>query len=149
MCNRPISLPTGQQVACSNCNDCINTRSNEWIARAMAEKETSKETYSITLTYDEKTEHNSDGSKFFRYSDIKNFMKRLRRSAKYHFGVDEAVRFICAGEIGSKGSQRCHWHIIIYSQIDLLSLGEFKTAFTSKIVTTREQKITTDKRKKR
>lgn len=145
MCKRPHTLETGEKIACRNCNDCVNTRSNEWIARAMAEKLTSRETYSITLTYNDDTLENSDGARFFRYSDVNAFIKRLKRAATYKFGkVDNAIRFICAGEIGSKGTERCHWHIVIYSQIDLLSLGDFHNFHTGKEVTSRHDKITTD-----
>ena len=148
MCKRPHTIENGTKVACRNCNDCVKTRFNEWMARAMAEKATSPETYSFTLTYNDETEENRDGSRFFRYSDIRAMLKRITRAAEYKFGkVENAIRFICAGEIGSKGSERCHWHIIIYSKIDLLSLGTWENFHTKKPATTREEKITTDPNK--
>lgn len=149
MCKRPHTLTTGQQIACRNCNDCIKVRSNEWLARAMAEKETSKYCYSITLTYNDETQSSRDGSKFFRYSDIQLFLKKLREAAFERWNVRGAVRFISAGEIGSKGDQRCHWHIVLYSQVELLDLGIFKNPFSGKLITTYDEKITTTKRKKR
>jgi len=149
MCKRPHTLTTGQQIACRNCNDCIKVRSNEWLARAMAEKETSKHCYSITLTYNDENQHNRDGARFFRYSDIQRLLKKLREAAFERWNIRGAVRFISAGEIGSKGDQRCHWHLVLYSQVELLELGTFKNPFSGKLINTHDQKITTTKTKKR
>lgn len=127
----------------------------------MAEKSTSAFTYSLTLTYGSDTQNKRDGAAAFRYSDVSAFLKRLRRAATYAFEKAQAeaierntplndtrtpyVRFICAGELGSQKG-RVHWHVILFSNTDLLSLGSFKNFQTKKPVTTREQKISVGKK---
>jgi len=88
----------------------------------MAERSMHKYTYSITLTYADDTQFNRDGAAMFRYSDIEGFMKRLRRSIDHHSGKGHAVRFLCAGEYGDR-EQRCHWHILLFSDYDILTRG--------------------------
>ena len=130
MCSNPITA-NNVTFACRKCNDCLTTRKNGWVARAMAEKATSAHTYSVTLTYGSDTQEKRDGAAAFRYSDVYYFLKRLRDRAKYKFGKEAYVRFLCAGELGSQNG-RCHWHIVLYSNFDIASLGSFKNFHTKK-----------------
>jgi len=99
---------------------------------------------SVTLTYDDETQHNRDGAAMFRYSDIDKFLKRVRRQIKYYYKRDGALRYVIAGEQGDRNA-RCHWHIILFSDVDLITLGTI-SAFgneindRSNIVTTWPQK---------
>lgn len=137
MCSNPISKideETGEEItfACRRCDECIATRRHNWVARAMAEKAMYKHALCVALTYDETTQENRDAAKIFAYHDVKLFMKRLRdaawqnerRSAKRdkRDAVRPIIRFLCAGEQGSRDN-RCHWHLILYSDCDLLKLG--------------------------
>lgn len=147
MCSSPITQ-NGLTFACKQCNDCLNRRKNEWVARAMAEKSTSIETLSITLTYNEDTQESRDASKVFRFSDVSALLKRLRRAAEYKHKIsDSALRFICAGEMGGdKG--RCHWHLILFANCDLLELGQWsRFGFSSVKPLSRDEKITKGKHK--
>lgn len=121
MCNRPITQD-GFTYACRTCDDCIATRRHNWVARAMMEKTQHKHCISLTLTYDDETQANRDAAKMFAYVDVRGFLKRLRAAARYADPKAE-IRFICAGEQGSRHG-RCHWHMIIFSDIDITTLGK-------------------------
>lgn len=124
MCSNKIEID-GNIVVCRKCNECLKARKNDWIARAVAESNTSKFTMAINLTYNSETQHNIDGSKVFQYGDVSAFLKNLRRQIKYWYKKDGEVRFLCCGENGSKKG-RVHWHLIIFTNVDLTSLGKFR-----------------------
>lgn len=127
MCTRPITANDGNTFACRTCNECLATRKNEWVARAMAEKYTSGETLLIELTY----RNNEDGTqpdaaKSFRYKDIMNFFKALREEYFREYGARKEIRFLCCGERGSKRG-RVHWHMVIFSKQPMSTLGAWTT----------------------
>lgn len=134
MCSDPQEITdkeTGEchTVACRNCDQCIATRRHGWVARAMAEKATSPQTLCVTLTYDNTTQANRDSAAMFCYQDVREFMNRLRSACRYaarkaKANTEPTVRFICAGEQGSRHG-RCHWHLILYSDWDLTRVGKF------------------------
>ena len=130
MCSDPktkINKGTGEEMtfACRVCNECIATRRHGWVARAMAEKSDWPHALCITLTYSDETQESRDGARMFRYADIRAFLARLRSAARRQAGRVSTIRFICAGEQGDRLG-RCHWHIILYSEVDLTTLGEFR-----------------------
>ena len=122
MCSRPITQDD-KTFSCRKCNDCIAARRSSWIARAMMEKATNRHAMVVALTYDNSTLENRDAAEMFQYADIQAFLKRLRR-ALWRKDRNATVRFLVAGEQGDEGA-RCHWHAILYTSADLLSVGEF------------------------
>lgn len=140
MCKAPVKLDNGQEVACRSCNDCVAAAKNQWVRRAMCEVATSAQTLAITLTYGTDTEEKEDGARAFRYADIRLFMARLRRAIAVEHGETGTLRFICCGETGGKKG-RVHWHMLLFSDHDLLTLGEWLSFRNKKPVTTREAKI--------
>lgn len=144
MCSDPITKDD-LTFACRRCDECIATRRHGWVARAMAEKTGHRHTLVLALTYDDSTQDNRDAAAMFCYADVRAFIKRLASACRY---IDETaiVRFICAGEQGDRNG-RCHWHLIIYSTLDLTSVGEFK--IRGHVVSDRSQMITVGKRKRR
>lgn len=128
MCSRPITQD-GNTFACRSCNECLAVRRHNWIARAMAEKATSPFSLVCALTYSDDTPENRDAAAMFFYRDIQNFLKRLRIAAKRaeedrKSGIVPQIRFIVAGEQGDRNG-RCHWHIVLYSNVNLLRVGRF------------------------
>lgn len=123
MCSNPLTKD-GLTFACRKCNQCIAARKADWVSRAMAERSTSKHTLLFALTYSDETEFTRDGAAMFRYSDIRQLLNRLRQHIYRSTGERSAIRFLCAGEQGSVHG-RCHWHIVIYSDIDLTTVGEY------------------------
>lgn len=65
-------------VPCGQCSGCRLKRSREWAARCVHEKQLHQFSAFITLTYDDK---HLPPDRSFRYRDIQNFLKRLRRLA--------------------------------------------------------------------
>lgn len=102
MCLTPVRLKNGAQVACRSCAICRQNRLSDLVGRSLAEQAFSGETLSLTLTYAGDT----TAAVVPRYSDVQNLFKRLR-SAGF------PVRYICAGEYGTKKG-RLHWHIILF-----------------------------------
>lgn len=105
MCVTPTTLDDGQRVACRHCWVCRSNRVNDVVGRCIAEAETSCSTVVVTLTYAGDVPQTA----FLQYSDVQNFLKRLRKITP--------VRFLCVGEYGSlKG--RAHWHMILFFSKD-------------------------------
>lgn len=112
------------EVACRTCNACISARRFGWEARGVAELQDWPFAYAITLSYNDDTEANRDSAAFFAYTDVRDFVKKLLSAARDK-KPGAKVRFIVAGEQGDEYG-RCHWHTILYSDVDLLKIGEFK-----------------------
>lgn len=125
MCTNPITHD-GQTFACRVCNDCLTARKNDWVARACAEKASTKgETLVMRLSY----RNNPDGSKpseaeVFHYDNVQTFIKRLRQQYKRTYKTDGEIRYICAGEFGSQ-THRVHWHIVIFADREISTLGKW------------------------
>ncbi|ARC88804.1 hypothetical protein B5V46_09320 [Rhodovulum sp. MB263] len=148
MCTRPIEQD-GFTFACRTCDECISTRRHQWVARAMAEKTGWPHTLCIALTYADDTEENRDAARMFCYADVRAFFARLRAAARRHaeahrLNAPPVIRFLCAGEQGDRNG-RCHWHLIIYSNVDLLHLGEYR--HRGRVVTKRPDMMSVGKRK--
>lgn len=110
MCRTPITLPNGIQAACRGCDRCRYNRVKDWVGRCIAESKTSVGTYAVTLTYgrDHNGRENHERAAVLTYSDVQDYMKRLR----WH---GFPLRYFMTGEYGSlKG--RAHWHGILFFQ---------------------------------
>lgn len=144
MCTRPITKD-GKTFACRTCDECIATRRAGWIARAMAEKAMWPHTLCVALTYNNDTQENRDAAAMFNYGDVRAFLKRLLRASTYK-KPGTRVRFICAGEQGDRYG-RCHWHLILYSDLDLTQLGTVQ--LRGETITDRNDMFTVGKQKRR
>ncbi len=106
----------------------------------MAEKAVTPFTLCLALTYDEETGANRDAARLFCYDDVRAFLKRLLSAARYEWkkagGLVPKIRFLCAGEQGSR-TDRCHWHLILFSNIDLRDLG--RVTYFGNLVTDKEK----------
>lgn len=122
MCSEPEEKD-GMIFACRRCNDCISTRRNDWVARAMMEKAYHKNAVCLTLTYNDENQRNRDGARAFQYIDVREWLSRVRASLRRKDASGE-VRFLCAGEQGER-FRRCHWHVILYTALDVSELGEW------------------------
>lgn len=100
MCVSPVRF-RGRLVSCRLCWQCRGNRIRDYVGRVMAEAHTADASVVLSLTYSEV----GPGSVLLLYSDVQNFLKRLRK--------DFNVRYLVAGEFGSlKG--RAHWHICLF-----------------------------------
>lgn len=125
MCTNPINISHDLEVSCRSCDECLGTRKNSWVARAMAEKATSADVLAITLTYADDDEGKAPlGARVFRYRDFQLFLKRLRSAYFDEHGEHGQIRYICCGEQGSKRG-RVHWHVLLFAERSLANLGTF------------------------
>lgn len=110
MCQTPITLPTGDEVACRKCRICIDNVTKDWVGRCLAESKTSVAAHSVTLTYgrDSQGRELHERAAVLTYSDVQVYLKRLRNNGY-------PVRYLIAGEYG-KAKGRAHWHGIFFWQ---------------------------------
>lgn len=109
MCLAPSKIeidryPGYVMARCRNCWQCKQDRLNDLVGRCIAEAETSNGVLAVTLTYAGDTPN----SAVLVYRDVQNMLKRMRKDG-YN------VRYICAGEYGSKKG-RAHWHMVLFFQ---------------------------------
>lgn len=123
MCERP-NMINGYEVSCRKCGQCLATYKNTWVARCVAQKETSEYAYSLTLTYADVNGKPPLGARVFRYSDVMKFWKRLRKNAKKKWKEHVDIRYVVVGEKGTRFG-RCHYHAVVFSSHPLDQLGEF------------------------
>lgn len=94
----------------------------------MAEAAISNHTIALTLTYADLLDGTRPvGSIAFKYSDVGAFLKRLRQRIFRKFGKVSTIRFACFGEKGSRGTKRIHYHILLFSDVDLTTVGNWVT----------------------
>lgn len=119
MCLNPIHS-AGHSFACRSCNECVETRLNSWVVRALAESSIAGFTYAITMTYSNLPNGSKPiGATVFCYPDIQRFLKHIRSAYKRFYKQTGEIRYIACGEQGSKGSQRVHWHVILFTDRDI------------------------------
>lgn len=112
MCTDPVTLPSGMQVSCRECKQCRASYVSDWVGRCIAESKTAAHTHVVTLTYglDDHYQVDHMRAKMLTYSDVVQYLKRLRAYTK-------GLRYFCTGEYGSRKG-RAHWHLIIFWQGD-------------------------------
>jgi hypothetical protein len=133
MCSDPQTRKFGAQTvtfACRRCNACVAVRRAEYIGRGMMERATSPFTLVFALTYSDENIENRRAASFFNYSHVRAFVHRLNAAVRAA-GASRGVRFMVAGEQGDR-TNRCHWHIVLFSEIDLLTIGTFQRMWNGK-----------------
>lgn len=126
-CSAPLDIK-GVKVACRSCDFCVGRRIHSWCARAMMEKESLGQAVVLALSYSEETEHSRRSARVFDYKDVQELLWRVRRGVAYHLKRTGVVSFIAAGEQGERNG-RCHWHIVIFSEVDVLGLGKWSAPY--------------------
>lgn len=129
MCLYPVNFD-GQQVACRTCEECIETRVQGWMSRAIAESTVTPFTLSLTLTYAPLPDGSEPlGAQQFRYKDVQTFINRIRTlyrdEAKRTNTEPPVIRYLACGEQGSKGTQRIHWHLVLFCSQDIREVGSW------------------------
>lgn len=112
MCVSPSKLvaENGEEIliGCRTCWQCVLSKTNDLVGKALAEAQTSDESYFLTLTYGRGNagEVMHEAATILTYQHIQLFLKRLRNK-----GYD--VRYMCSGEYGSLRG-RAHWHLVLF-----------------------------------
>lgn len=116
------SLDDWIQIPCGQCVECRLQRSRQWADRCMLELQYHKESYFVTLTYDDahlpKNEIiDAETGEIVPVAtlvkkDLSAFIKRVRRYQEYE-GYTQPIRFYGCGEYGSE-TMRPHFHVILF-----------------------------------
>ena len=126
MCSSP-KIVGGNRVSCRVCDACLQTRINDWVARAAAEAAASPHTLALTLTYADHPDGTRPiGSRAFHYNDVQRFLKSLRTEIWEKSRSTGDVRYIVCGEKGSNGSRRIHYHTLLFSTLDPFLYGTIR-----------------------
>ena len=92
----------------------------------MAEKATAGHALVFTLTYADLPNGDKPlGARVFHYSQIQNFLKTVREAYFRKYAKRNEISFLVAGEQGSKGTKRVHWHLILFSDKSIDVLGKW------------------------
>jgi hypothetical protein len=140
VCDEPIQYNFQSEIftrACGRCLRCQARDKRDTAGRAAAEAYLAADVAVFTLTYAD----GHEGAKEFVTEDRQNFLKRLRAwlhdEARREVGAPKRmpknnaehvraywkahiaevlprVRYLGCGERGSRGTKRCHWHIVIF-----------------------------------
>lgn len=132
MCTNP-QIQNGYEVSCRECDQCAATYKNTWVARCVAEKQTLPFAYAITLTYaDQLVQIDGEwhsvpplGARVYRYKDVSNMWKRIRRAGQRKWGENIQLRYVIVGEKGTKFG-RCHYHGVVFSDYPIIELGKIQ-----------------------
>lgn len=121
-------------LPCRKCIGCRLDKSREWANRILLEQLYHKDSWFVTLTYDDEHlprsfpvdpttgEIVSVHSSLVK-SDLQKFFKRLRKNSS------QQLRYYCAGEYGTQ-TYRPHYHCIIFG-LNLNDLKLLKTNFSN------------------
>ena len=126
MCTTPNTI-NGYEVSCRECNQCVATYKNSWVARCVAEKQTMPFAYAITLTYADVDGEPPLGARVYRYKDVSDMWKRIRSAGKRKWNENIELRYVIVGEKGTKYG-RCHYHGVMFSSHPIIELGEISDA---------------------
>lgn len=111
ICQKPyFSVAHNAIFPCNKCVLCRARRGRQWSHRLALESTDWSSVCHVTLTYAARLTDNHDME--FHYEDVQLFMKRFRKFLD-SIGYGK-IKFFCAGERGENGTQRVHYHILLF-----------------------------------
>lgn len=111
ICQRPyFSLANNAVFPCGKCVLCRARRGRQWSHRLALESTDWSSVCHVTLTYAAREYDDHDME--FHYTDFQLFMKRFRKFLD-SIGYPK-IKFFCAGERGENGTQRVHYHVLLF-----------------------------------
>ena len=130
MCISPIKVPyNGKRlyvdnnpklinyVPCGKCFQCRMQKTKELMVRAYFNE--CKYVIFDTLTYEDSKLHYYDDIAVLYYPDVQKFLKRFRKKlSKSGIKLDSDIKYIVAGEYGTKNTLRPHWHLLLFVNND-------------------------------
>lgn len=110
----------GIPFRCGKCLACRVATRREWTTRLIFEMLKADRGCFITLTYSEDYVPVTDtGYRTLSKRDLQLFMKRFRINLERTKKGKYPIRFYACGEYGSRGTQRPHYHIIVFGASDM------------------------------
>lgn len=130
-CVNPIKVPVNSKriytdyrqklvnyVPCGKCYACRFRKTQDLMVRAYYHD--CKYTIFDTLTYDEDNVNTYNGIRVLCYKDYQDFMKRFRRNCeRAGYKVDDDIKYVVAGEYGTKRTKRPHMHVLLFINADI------------------------------
>lgn len=124
-CTSPNNLPEIGLIPCGKCHDCKMRRINQWVLRLSEERKLTKNSFFITLTYEDEYNNKSsdtarvtkNGRRTLVQRDFQLYIKRVRKFSNKHGRV--RVKYYAVGEYGAKSS-RPHYHAIIFGAEEMV-----------------------------
>lgn len=104
MCQRPITLKSGDIVPCGKCPQCKANQRQEWVFRLQREFEACEFGLFVTLTYDDEHQPLEGVNK----RDVQLFLKRLRKNFP-----SQELRYYIVSEYGDH-THRPHYHGLFF-----------------------------------
>lgn len=99
------------------CGQCFNCRINQsriWKNRILLEAKSFKNSYFLTLTYDDQhLPYNENGQPILVKKHLQNYLKRIRKAHEPY-----KLRFYAVGEYGST-TWRPHFHLTLFSDFPI------------------------------
>lgn len=123
--HNPKDWLRGTPFGCGKCLACRVKKRREWTTRLILEMLKSTAGCFVTLTYDERhvpwatSQETGELQRTLSKRDFQLFMKRFRRELERLKGHSYPVRFFGCGEYGTQGTQRPHYHILIFGASDM------------------------------
>ena len=110
----------GVPFRCGKCLACRVATRREWTSRLIFEMLKADAGCFITLTYSEDyVPVTETGYRTLSKRDLQLFMKRLRVNLERFKKRKCPIRFYACGEYGTRGTERPHYHIIIFGVSDM------------------------------
>lgn len=103
LCKYPVVSSAGT-FGCGQCITCRINQRRKWAGRICLEQKSSVSTMFVTLTYDD--EHVPEKLS-------KEHIQKFLRSYRKKYGE---ARYYAAGEYGTKGTERPHYHILLFTR---------------------------------
>lgn len=112
--SNPRQWLEGIPFGCGKCLACRVKKRREWSTRLALEMLQHPCAVFLTLTYDEEHVPWCLDGRTLDKSDLQKFMKRFRRHLERLKGRSYPVRYYACGEYGQRGTERPHYHLIIF-----------------------------------
>lgn len=105
----------GVPFRCGKCLACRVSIRREWTSRLILEMLNHERGCFVTLTYSEDYVPVTDtGHRTLSLRDLQLFIKRFRQNLNRFKKRDYPIRYFACGEYGTRGTQRPHYHLIIF-----------------------------------
>lgn len=95
-------------VPCGHCETCVKSRKSQWSGRMCAEAQAASSVVFATLTYRE----GEEGAQRFIFAHVERMIRTLRQ--RFRRNGHGTFRYAVVGEQGTVGTQRCHWHAMLF-----------------------------------
>lgn len=105
------------EIPCGKCESCQKNYRHQWSIRCLYESLLYKESYFVTLTYDD------DHIKYASDDDFKKFVKSLRNNG-------QKIRYFACKEYGER-TKRVHFHVILFG-LELKDIKVYKNHLESR-----------------